>query len=323
MLTISEALRLGRETSKAGADHRKNLESLGRLVEDFATTHWRVQSFSEVKTLHVLQLVRDMEARGKSARYIKHAINAIRLASNYASDYLGLEPLCIDKRHIPVALEAPKIWLTYRQIATACEIAKDTESRRKVNDPRSRPRPLELARLIMMVCGLCGLRLTEFGQLTEDCLDAAGNLTITDDAATGKTIKNDSSRRVIPLPGLVVDALRDYWGKHGQWSKSRHSNSERVAKLLQAAFDETQDDLYTMLPPKNLRKTLVNELEGHVEDKYLVAYGGWAFKGTMFRNYMALRPRPDDPKPIKERTLAILRESVTHQIEKKCSELHF
>ena len=323
MLTISEALRLGREASKSGESHRKNLESLGKLVERYAATHWRVQLFNEIETRHVIQLIRDMEAQGRSASYIKHAVNAIRLASNYASDYLGMDPIRIEKRHIPIALEAPKIWLTYRQIATACRVARDTDSRRRVDTPMSHPRPLELARLIMLVCGICGLRLTEFGQLTEDCLSKTNNLTITDNAATGKTIKNDSSRRIIPLPGLVSDALREYWGTYGQWSKNRYSISERVSNLLCASFNDTHDDLYTMIKAKDLRKSFINELEGVVEDKYLMAYGGWSFKGTMYRNYMALRPRPNDPEPIKQRTISLLREVVVLEMEKKCNELHF
>lgn len=117
--------------------------------------------------------------------------------------------------------------------------------------------------------------------------------------------------------------MREYWAKYGQWSRDRTSNGKRVRLLLRATFDATHDDLYTMTPPKNLRKTFVNELDGETDDKYLMAYGGWAFKGTMYRKYQSLRPRPDDPKPIRDRSIAKLRETVVAAIEKKCTDLHF
>lgn len=323
MLTISDALRLGRENSKCCAEHYHNLEYLGRLVEEYANTHWHIQTFRELKIHHVLQLISDMEQKGRSASYIRHAVNTIRLASNYMADFYGMEALQIQQRHLPMTLEAPKIWLTYRQIAKACEIARDTSLRKRIDSPKSQPRPMDLGRLIVMTCGLCGLRLTEFGRLTPDCLDSAGNLTITEDKAEGKTVKNEASKRIIPLPCFVAEAMREYWGKHGTWSADRTSNAKRVRLLFHATADATGDDLYLITPPKNLRKSIVNQLDEAVEDKYLMAYGGWAFKGTMHRRYQALRPRPDDPPQIRERSLARLRETVTAAIEKKCDGLHF
>lgn len=323
MFTISEALRLGREASRGGREHIQNLEYLGELVTKFATTHWQIQTFDELKIHHVLQLVRDMENQGRSASYIKHAINAIRLASNYMSDYHGLPSIKIEQRHLPEVLDAPKIWLTYRQLAKCCHVAMDTDIRKRVDTAKSNPRPLALARVMVMACGLCGLRLTEFGRLTPDCLDSAGNLTITEDAATGKRVKNNSSNRIIPLPGFVAAAMRDYWDQHGQWSSDRTNNAKRIRALFHATADVTGDSLYLITPPKNLRKTLPNQLDDAVDDKYIMAYGGWAFKGTMHRKYQALRPHPNDPEPIRERALDRLRETVVAAIEKKCTGLHF
>lgn len=316
-ITIQEALRLGRESSTGCPEHLQNLEYLGHLVEDFASQHWDAQQFSDVKIAHVKQLIADMERQGRSVNYIRHAVNAIRLASNYMVDSYGALPIKIEQRHLPERHEQPKIWLTYRQISKACIVSMDTDLRKRVDSTKSQPRPMELARVIVMTCGLCGLRLTEFGRLTPDCLDAAGNLSITGDT------KNESSKRVIPLPAVVADAMRKYWARHGLWSRDRTSNAARVRALFRATADATDDDLYWICPPKNLRKSFVNELEESCPEKYLIAYGGWAFRGVLMRNYMSLRPRPDDHPTIRDAALAKLRAGVTAEIEKKMQGMHF
>ena len=309
-ISLNEALRLGRENSECGIEHRQNLEYLGHFVEEYAAKNWHVKAMTELGIHHVLQLIRDMKAQGRSASYIRHVVNTIRLASNYASDYYGIPNIKIEQRHLPEILESPKIWLTYRQLSKACAIARDTTLRKRIDTTKSQPRPMELARLIVMACGLCGLRLTEFCRLTPDSLDATGNLAILQ-------AKNESSKRIVPLPALVADAMREYWAHNKHWTQDRTSNAQRVRLLFRATYDATNDDLYTMTPPKNLRKSFVNQLDDVVEDKYLMAYGGWAFKGTMHRKYQALRARPCDPSQIRERALGRLRETVVAAIEKK------
>lgn len=321
--TLHEALELGRNASRGATEHKQNLKQYGNFVEAFAATHWNLESFDDLKLSHVLQLISDMERQGRSPSYIRHAVNALKLASNYMSDYHGMQNLEVKQRHLPPVREAPKIWLSYNQLSKCCQVAADPTLRKRTDTTKSQPRPMSLARVIVMACGIAGLRLTEFGRLTPDCLDSQNNLTISADEETGKATKNDSSIRVLPIPAIVATAMREYWDKHGNWSTDRTSNGKRVRLLFQATAQYTGDDLYLITPPKNLRKTMANELDGAVEDKYLMAYGGWAFKGTMFRHYKSLRPRPDDHPTIKQRAIDKLRVCVSEEIEKKIAGLHF
>ena len=315
-ITIAEALQQGRERSVCCPEHRKNLEQLGRIVENFATTRLKLDTFCDLKIHHVLALVRHMQEQEHSPSYIRHAVNTVRLASNYMSDYHGLAPIKIEQRHLPERLEAPKMWLGYHQIAKACQIAMQPELRQQVDNPRSNPQPMELARVIMLVCGLCGVRIKEFCRLTTDSLDTGNNLTITES-------KNESSNRVIPIPAITAQAMREYWSKRGNWSTDRTSNAKRVRLLYQLASNVTDDDIYLLVAPKDLRKTLVNELFEDVNDPFIMAYCGWAFKGTMHRKYLHLTPKPNDPAQIKQVALDRLRRRVVDVIEEKITGMSF
>lgn len=320
-VTVSDALRWGREASKCCDEHRKNLEHLAGVVEGYLVDRLHLTAFDDIRMRHVLEIVRDMERKGRSPSYIRHVINAIRLASNYMADYYGADALKIEQRHLPPRHERAKMWLSFEQLASACRVAMDVELRRRVDSVKSQPRPLELGRLIIMVNGLCGLRLTEFCRLTRDCLvgdRGAWELWIgaSPDGARGRA-KNETSRRVIPIPDMVADAMIEYWDKHGQWSHDRSSNAKRVRDVLRATAKATGDEAYLAVDPKDLRKSLVNELAEDVSIEWLIAYGGWAYKGELLRSYMGLKARPDDLPEIREKAVERLREQVVAAAEKK------
>src|SRR5690606_1152625 len=44
-VSISDALKRSRDTSTCGEDHRKNLEYLSELIEEYASRYWQIQTF--------------------------------------------------------------------------------------------------------------------------------------------------------------------------------------------------------------------------------------------------------------------------------------
>lgn len=320
--TIVEALRLGRENSRGCAEHLANMERAGRLVEEFIGGRLNLVSYSELKTHHVLALIRDMESRGRSPNYIRHVVNTIRLAGNYMQDYYGMEGIKIEQRHLPARQELVKNWLTFEQLSKACQLAMEVEYREDITSARSHPQPMKLGRLIILVCGLCGLRLTEFCRLDRTGLvGAPGDWRLviggdTEDGVRGAA-KNDASRRVIPIMDMVADALLEYWGNHRQWSADRTCNAKRVRAVLRMAYVVTGEDMFKAVAPKDLRKTFVNELDEDVADKWITAYGGWAFKGEMLRSYAAIKPRVDGTDQARDMAVEKLRGKVVSVVESR------
>lgn len=308
-ITIHDALAAGRAASKCRPEHRKTLEFLGKKVETFATERLGIALFAEFQVPQLKALVADMESRGNAPSYIRHTVNTIRLAANHVIDNGGTA-LHIEQRHLPNRQEPDKAWLTFQQIALACHHA-DTD--------RRGGRKARLGRLAVLVCGLCGLRITEFLRLVPEALQG-NNLTI---GHAGSETKNHTSRRVIPIPELVASELRTFWADGSRWGTGQDGITKAIRRVLQHAHSITADVSFLQVCPKDLRKSLPNELEELTHDKWLMAYMGHAFQGELHRAYSALRADPEGFAPSRAKAIAKLRDNVTAHIEKKIESLHF
>jgi integrase len=308
-ITIHDALAAGRAASKCRPEHRKTLEFLGKKVETFAVDTLKIQLFDEFRVPQLKQLVADMEGRGNKPAYIRHVVNTIRLAANYVVDQGGTA-LHIEQRHLPHREEPDKAWLTFQQIALACRHA-DTD--------RRGGRKARLGRLAVLVCGLCGLRITEFLRLVPEALQGA-NLTI---GHAGSETKNHTSRRVIPIPELVADELRTFWADGSRWGTGQDGITKAIRRVLQHAHSVTADVSFIEVCPKDLRKSLPNELEELTPDKWVMAYLGHAFQGELHRAYSALRADPEGFAPSRAKAIDKLKVNVTAHIEKIIQDMHF
>lgn len=304
--TVAQALELGRNASKGGNAHKHNLANLGNKISDYATRQGITQ-FADFNGRELVKLVKDMEAKGNKPAYIKHTINAIRLASNYMVDNYDAQAVTIDKRHIPKEQEPRKVWLSFEQLAFASSLVRD-----------SRSETVQNARTCMVVCGLCGLRITEFQRLVPGALEG-NRLTI---GYAKSDTKNESSKRVIPIPAQAVGELLSYWNQ-GRDCGDSLTITKGIRRILLRAFNESGREAFRHVPGKDMRKTLPNELAETVDDKWITAYIGHAFREVLHRNYSSLRPRPDDLEDVKNAAIRRLEETVLASVEKKLVELHF
>jgi hypothetical protein len=142
--------------------------------------------------------------------------------------------------------------------------------------------------------------------------------------------KNDTSRRVIPLPAFIYKQLKSYLDDKSKWrtdrfpwSRDRNVVAKSIRHVLRWSTELTGNDLFKMMPPMDLRKTLTNELDGKVGDLVMMAYYGHAVKGTMAKHYKSLRALPNDAPQILKRSLDNLRGTVVAEIEKSCRGLSF
>lgn len=322
-LTIASALTLGIKNIQGSPEHIKDQTRHAENV----TLYFQKQglkTWNQVQMRHVLGLVDSMKKRDYSPNTIRLAVNTIRLTTNHLADYHGLQKLPIEPRHLPDRPELPKQWLTFEQIAQACEVTRRTKWRVKTN--KSTPQDLTIARLMFLLCGICALRITEFARIEPgDLLDKERALIV-----GARTAKSASSRRIIPLPGFVYKELKAYlecpgqWRGDRPWSMDRTVLAKRARHALKWATEITGDVSFASLPPMSLRKTLTNELDSVVSDMALTVYYGHSVRGTMARNYKALRALPDENnQAVRNRAIEHLRQVIVVPIEKKCEGMRF
>jgi hypothetical protein len=92
----------------------------------------------------------------------------------------------------------------------------------------------------------------------------------------------------------------------------------QLRKLFRAFADDCEDPnesaLFRQLDPKDLRKTLPNELS-EVDRKWIAAYLGHTPKYILERHYQATTPKPGMAEAVRLRAIADLQENVVDRIE--------
>jgi len=128
--------------------------------------------------------------------------------------------------------------------------------------------------------GLCGLRLREVCRLEISSVDLGrGILTV------GGLVKNDFSRRTIPLPSLVALILQESPGFEGK--VVAYSDSRAYSRWVRKWFLLWRPEM--KLEPKGLRRTLKSDAKFQGWDgNALKSYMGWAPQSIDERHYDAL-----------------------------------
>lgn len=279
--------------------------------------------WDQVESKHAAQMVRAWEAEGRlSPATIRHIFKALQSAQNYMVEIHGAErKIQISARVLPPLDKKPVRFLTFEQLALCCRVALNPG----IRPPKKHgyARSLELGRLTILVCGLAGLRVTEFARLAPSNLNG-NELTVAWDCQHDVPVgKNANSVRVIPILPFVADELRSYWARRGSWTKNYNNLGVRSTTVFQWASAIGNDPGIAKVSQRHLRKTLSNELIESVPRHFLEAYGGWAFSGVMLNHYVSLRPRPDDAPHVRAAAVARLREKVLPELEEKLVGLDF
>jgi integrase len=239
-LTFSDAILKGIERSASKSRHRLNQEyEAKRLIEHFER-QLGIHEWAQFSLGHCVQYIEQLTERGLAPATIRLMLNPVRLASNYAADFHGFHDIGLKPRHFPKRSEPAKNWLNLDQLSIATKIAK-------------RERRYE-AGLMVIVCGLAGLRLSEVARLQPE--DLQGDL-LTVGARMAKT---ESSRRTIPVCSVVARKLASYFDMAPPLSDNKDTISKQLRTLFRAAYGETNDPAFKMVGGRDLRKTVGNLL---------------------------------------------------------------
>jgi integrase len=297
-ITLSQALRLGLEFSSASAAHKTNQEAeIHKLVEFFTPRLGGDVTYTEFKRRHVHEFVEYLKGRELAPSTIRLAVNPLRLASRYMETMYELPALTI--KDLPKRREPVKTWITVKQVVRLYQAAMALEWRD--------------AAILCVLMGICGLRLTEASRLEPTDL-RKGCLWV---GVAGA--KNDPSRRVIPIPEFACSALESYWDTGRELSPRRDVVGNQLRRLFRAFADDCEDpnetELFRKITPKDLRKTIPNEL-ANVDRKWIAAYIGQTPKLMLERHYQATTPKPEMAEAVRQRAIADLRERVVAAVEK-------
>lgn len=304
-LPFSQALKLGLANSGAGADHKdRQAQEIHKLIEYFTPKLGGDVDFTQIRKRDIKGYVDSLMARDLSPSYIRAAINPLRLASRYMDTEYETGTLAIVG--LPKRREPVKTWCTIAQVVKLWETAKDSG--------------WEDAAVLVVLMGLGGLRLTEANRLVPGELKSDGTLWV------GVTrAKNDPSCRVIPLPRFVAEQLTEYWESGRELSPRRDTVGAQLRRLFRAYADDCADpaeaELFRKMAPKDLRKTVPNELSGETMEHFINAYIGHSPKRMLGRHYQATTPKPNMAELVRKRAIADLQEQIVDRIEEKLRAL--
>jgi integrase len=174
------------------------------------------------------------------------------------------------------------------------------------------------AGLMLIVCGLAGLRLSEVARLQPE--DLQGDL-LTVGARVAKT---ENSRRVIPVCSVVARKLASYFDMAPPLSENKDTISKQMRTLLRAAHGETNDPAFKMVDARDLRKTLGNVLADELNLPFIRSYYGHSSTGVTLKHYVALIPKPDgQTDEVRSHAIQRMREMIVQPLEEKLIGLAF
>ena len=281
--TLLEGIEHAIALSRARAHLKKDMASRSALFLRYMEEHFPgVKTWSDIKPSMVESYVRECEQKGLSYSSIVHRLKALKMAwrimhADYPTD-VKAPPRIRLKQPAKQEIEC----LTLQEALSLLDWLK-------VNDP-------EVYRLEILAA-LCGLRQLEAAAIRAQDLDfKEKTLTIAD---TGfHAPKTRDSYRTIPVPGRVLDALRDAMTGQkvrlasGEVFINRRRNpwvkdglTHRVKKGFRAAAKAVEKPRLAMIPARKLRATFATAAsQAGVSDRLLKAYLGHT-GGDMLGNH--------------------------------------
>lgn len=305
---FSDVLLMGLSRAEICDAHRANTARAVKPLVEFMALQG-VDKWDDLGVEHVRAYVAHLKRKGLRADTIRGYINPLRIAWRESRTRFDDEPLKIGSL-LPRRSEPVKRYLPLNQLIAVIECARDRGDR---------------AALIGFIAGgLAGLRITEIMRLTPDCLDVRDR-TVRVDGVT----KNDSSRRIIPVAGMVADALQEHFEYRQEPYRAVTTFSHRMRWCLNQVADDTGDGTFRIIAPKDAGRKTFAEIACDVAreegtDKDLVrAYLGHAFPAwdMLHRNYSGLVPRPDDLPHVRAKSIERLRDRIVKPLEEKIKQL--
>jgi integrase len=308
-LPFAEAIMSGISYSDCGESHRKNQLDAGAKLIAFVNEKFGTLEWSEFKGRHVRHYVDYLRGQQRSPSTILNAVNPVRLAMKFAA--IEHDRPRFEMPELPHPSEPVKTWLDLPRVANLYRVAKAEE--------------WHDAAISTLLQSLAALRLTEAIRAEPE------DLRLTPEGPElwigCREAKNRTSVRILPIPALLAERLREYWSEGRALSPLRNSVGAQVRRALRSAArdaeDPKEDALYRATDPKDLRKTLPNTLIESAGETLLKVYLGHAPKGMMQMHYLAMTPKPNDTAIVRAKSIAALREKIVEPWEKMIAMYDF
>jgi integrase len=281
--TLLEGIEHAIALSRAQKSGKRIMASQSAFFLRYMEQHFPgVKTWDALKPSQVESYVRECERQGLSREGMIHRLKALRMAWRVMhADYPG-EVKAPPKIH----LEQPaKQEIECLNLQEALSLLAWLQ----VNDP-------EVYRLEVLAA-LCGLRQLEAAALRAQDLDFTEKTVTVTETGIHKPKTRDSFR-TIPVPGRVLDALRDaltgqkvrlasgevFINRRGNpWVKD--SLTHRVSKALRLAAKALETPRLAMIPARKLRAAFATAAsQAGVSDRLLKAYLGHS-SGDMLGNH--------------------------------------
>jgi integrase len=308
VLQFSEVVRRGIVRAEMCDEHRANSNRACKPLFEFMTSRG-VEAWADLGVEHVREYVAHLKQKGMAPATIRAYTNPLRIAWRENRTRFEEEP--IDMRGLlPERKTPPKKYLPLNKLVAVIKCAREQQDR--------------AATIGFVAGGLAGLRITEIMRLQPGDVDVR-NKTL---AVQGVT-KNDASRRVIPVCGYVVDVLEEHFAYRQVSYKAVTTFSHRMRWCLNQVADDTGDETFRLVAPKDAGRKTFSELgmevvqESGCDKDLLRAYLGHAFPAwdVLHRNYSGLVPRPDDMPHVQEKAIARLRKAIVEPLEAQIKNL--
>jgi integrase len=306
-LSVEQAIEMAFTHRACGPKHKRSQLRSAKLFIDHVKSKEHITLWQDLKPYMVDDFFSKMIGDQYSANYIRLISNAICVTSkfvrrNYKNQAVDLD----DIRDYTPKRSAPVIkYLSLTQLLRCIQKA------REMNKPG--------AVLGFTVGGLAGLRISEICRLHPSCLDW-------DALLIGGEVKNDASKRIIPVAQPVIDVLKafailNYRGEQCFY-KSVEAVSGQMREVLNALANDSKcekeaADLRNIDPHQAARTTFVSILTNEIgiEDRHVQAYIG--HRQTMLqRHYKPSAPVPESLSGNRDTMLALMRDRITSPLEK-------
>ena len=303
--SITEAMQSALAGRRICKEHRRNQELAAAQFERFLGARAGEQAWPPPREW-IASFLDDCERRELKPRTVRAYFNCLAVTQQWAQD-TGIVPeseALFPRRRLPKPEPPRKQFLLPEMVLWAL----------RVTPTHAKTRTLKLT---LALCGFAGLRLTEVCRITPDDLRDDGCLVI-------RKAKNDSSRRVIPLPDVALTVLREHLARWGKADRPLYRNTSTLSHTLRHGFealasrpDAPHPEVWRACTPHEAgRKTFANlAAAAGVGDVWTRAYYGHAASNTYESHYWMAAPKPDDLPPLIERALLVLKREVADKID--------
>lgn len=271
-------------------EHRENMIYNAKRVVEWIKKHYpKMRYWHEMRQAIVIEFIDDTLKRDVSTQTVKLLLNPLRLAQNWLQ---LVEPDAYRTlRFAHPKLVGGRMHKRFVERETVVELLETVRSRKLVN-----------AELIVMLCGFCGLRVSECVRMSRADVDQVRNL-----VTTG--MKTKYSERTIPVPAWVVQRFLEIAPKSGPCVRRDDGTMPDVKSAGHWYLQEYLDKLPTRLTARDLRKCFQNHaIEAGCPSDELRAYTGQRPVSVLESHYVNFA-RPD-----------MLRERIVNKIETHFSQ---